>query len=214
MRQYSRLTELKQSILDAGLYLASYDDFEKLSDIAMNAYKDYPLHNWFSNGKYDKYISKKIMLISLKSLYKTGIVYADKKDSSGFVICLPPGFTGNKILPFIYHGGIDLVFRYGLKIIFKLLSYENFAMQLKKKHTGNKDLYLYNLCVQKNAQGNKIASKLLDPILNFCDNNSLTCYLETNYKNNVSLYEHFGFTLKEDTFIPNTNVNHYAMVKN
>ena len=120
----------------------------------------------------------------------------NKKDPSGFAICLPPGFTGTKTLPFLYHGGINLVFRYGLKLIFKLLSYENFAMKLKKKYTGNNDWYLYNICVQKNAQGNKIASKLLFPLLDFCDNNSLPCYLETNSKNNVPLYEHFGFTLK------------------
>jgi predicted GNAT family N-acyltransferase len=51
------------------------------------------------------------------------------------------------------------------------------------------------------------------PMLEFCDNEKMIVYLETNKKSNVSLYNHYGFELKKEEFIPKTNVIHYAMVR-
>lgn len=213
MNQKRNLLLAKEEIAKANLHIATYDDIDMLANIAMNAYENYPLHNWFSNGKYDAYLSKEIMTISLKIMLKNGIIYSDSKDATGFAIWLPPGFKGTNPFQFMFHGGISLLFHCGLKIIFKLATYENFAMMLKNKHTQNNDWYLYNLSIKKEAQGKRIATQLLKPMLDFCNKNATTCYLETNNQKNVSIYEHFGFTLKESTFIPNSKVNHYAMLK-
>ena len=35
--------------------------------------------------------------------------------------------------------------------------------------------------------------------------------METNKKENVSLYEHFGFKLMEEGMVPKSDVRHYAM---
>lgn len=182
MNQNENLLLAKQAIKNAGLYLATYDDIENLTNIAGNAYENYPLHNWFSNGIYDTYFSQKIMKISLKAMLKKGVIYSDKKISSGFAIWLPPGFKGTTPFSFIVNGGIPLLFHCGFSLIFKLLSYENFAMKLKKKYTNNEDWYLYNLSVHKDYQGKGIASQLLIPMLDFCSKNSYSCYLETNNK--------------------------------
>lgn len=95
----------------------------------------------------------------------------------------------------------------------KLLTYETFAMKLKKKYTGHVDWYLYNLSIKKSAQGQGIATKLLRPMLEFCDDEKIVTYLETNKESNVSLYEHFGFDLQETNLIPGSPVNHYSMVR-
>ena len=57
----------------------------------------------------------------------------------------------------------------GPSIIGRLLTYEKYAMELKKKYTSNVDWYLYNLFVSKKAQGKGTAGKLLRPMLAFCD---------------------------------------------
>ena len=72
---------------------------------------------------------------------------------------------------------------------------------------------MYNLSIKKDAQGKGIASKLLRPMLEFCDDEKMIVYLETNKKSNVSLYNHYGFELKKEELIPKTNVMHYAMVR-
>ena len=204
----------KRVIENAGLYIVPESRIRELAKVAADAYVDYPLHNWFFGGEYDTYASEKIMEISLKTMVKDAVIYADSEELNGFAAWLPLGFSGNKVLPFIVCGGLGLVFYPGPSIIGRLITYENYAMNLKKQFTGNVDWYLYNLSVKKSAQGKGIARKLLSPMLEFCDRENIVSYLETNKESNVSLYEHFGFELSKKEMIPKTPVMHYAMVRN
>ena len=205
---------LAKSIIEkAGLYIVKKDDLDRLADIAADAYQDYPLHNWFTGGKYDKKASKLIMLISLKTMTEDAVIYADSEEMNGFAVWLPIGFTGSKTLPFLVNGGLELILHSGPGIIGRLLTYETYAMNLKKGFTDNYDWYLYNLSIKKDAQGKGIATKLLRPMLQFCDDERMIAYLETNKASNVDLYKHYNFELKKEELIPKTTVTHYAMVR-
>lgn len=203
----------KKAIQKAGLFIAGPEHLEKLADAAADAYRDYPLHLWFMNGKYDYEDSKLVMLITLKTMLSTGLIYSESEELNGFTVWMPPGFTGNSTFPFIANGGLKLIFHSGIGTISKLLKYESFAMGLKKKYTNNEDCYLYNLSVRASAQGKGIASKLLRPMLNYCAEQNKVVYLETNKSKNVDMYKHFGFELCEEALIPGSSVNHYAMLK-
>lgn len=203
----------KRIVKQAGLYVASKKDIKRLAQVASSSYQDYPLHNWFSNGKYDPIAGKLIMQISLKTMTKNAVIYADSQQINGFAVWIPLGFTGSKTLPFLFNGGLRLIFHSGLGIIKRLITYEKYAMSLKKEFTNHVDWYLYNLSVKKEAQGKGIATKLLKPMLTFCDNENIVSYLETNKNSNVAIYKHYGFKLKKQELIPTTNVMHYAMVR-
>ena len=203
----------KRAIEKAGLYIVSEKDLDRVADVAADAYCDYPLHNWLTNGKYDAVASKLIMQISLKTMVKDSIIYADSEEINGFAVWLPFGFTGSKTLPFLMNGGLKLILHSGLGIIGRLLTYENYAMGLKKQFTDNYDWYLYNLSIKKDAQGKGIASKLMRPMLQFCDDERMKVYLETNKSSNVELYKHYGFDLMKEEVIPKSPVMHYAMVR-
>ena len=203
----------KAAIKDAGLFLVSENEIEKLAEVAMDAYKDYPLHNWFFGGTYNPTGSKLLMEVSLKTMINDGIIYADSSELNGFVVCMPPRYKGTKTLPFMANGGMKLILNSGLKLIGRLLKYENHAMPLKKRFTNHDDWYLFNLSIKKSAQGKGIATKLLKPMIEFCNSKNAILYLETNKESNVSIYEHFGFTLGDKNFIPKTDVMHYAMIK-
>lgn len=216
MDKLSRKIEVplaKKIIKDSGLYLVKNSDIDRLAKVAADAYKDYPLHTWFCNGEYDEKASYLVMKISLKTMLKDAVIYADSEEINGFAVWLPLNFTGTKTLPFIFNGGLKLIFHCGFKIIDKLQTYEEFAMNLKAKSTNNYDWYLYNLSIKKSAQGKGIASKLLKPMLEFCDNEQMVCYLETNKESNVSLYNHYNFDLLETLEVPKSKVNHYVMVR-
>ena len=203
----------RRAIEKAGLYIVQKKDLDRLAEIAADAYQDYPLHNWLTKGKYDKKASKLIMQITLKTMTEDAIIYADSEQLNGFAVWLPFGFTGSKTFPFLFNGGLKLIFHSGLGIIGRLLTYENYAMNLKKEFTDNYDWYLYNLSIKKDAQGKGIASKLMRPMLQFCDDEKMVAYLETNKANNVTLYNHYGFELKREEVIPKTPVTHYSMVR-
>ena len=70
----------RRAIENAGLYIVGKKDLDRLAEIAADAYQDYPLHNWFTNGKYDKKASKLIMQISLKTMTEDAIIYADSEE--------------------------------------------------------------------------------------------------------------------------------------
>ena len=203
----------KQVIEKAGLYIVQKKDIDRLAEVSADAYQDYPLHNWFTKGKYDFNASKLLMQVTLKTMMKDAVIYADSEEINGFAVWLPFGFTGNKTLPFVLSGGLKLIFHPGPGFIGRLLTYENYAMNLKKEFTQNYDWYVFNLSIKKDAQGKGIASKLMRPMLQFCDNERMVAYLETNKEANVGLYQHYGFELKKEEFIPKSNVMHYAMVR-
>ena len=207
------ITLAKKAIEKAGLYIVQEKDLDRLAEVAADAYRDYPLHNWFTNGTYDPIASKLIMQISLKTMTEDSVIYADSEEINGFAVWLPFGFTGSKTIPFLVNGGLSLILHSGLGIIGRLLTYETYAMNLKKEFTDHYDWYLYNLSIRKDAQGKGIASKLMRPMLQFCDNEKMVSYLETNKESNVSLYNHYGFDLMKEELIPKTTVTHYAMVR-
>ena len=204
----------RNAIEKAGLYIVQPKDIDRLAKVAADAYRDYPLHNWFTKGKYDAKASELIMLISLKTMTEDAVIYADSEEINGFAVWLPFGFSGSKTMPFLMNGGLKLIFHSGLGIIGRLLTYETYAMNLKKQFTDNYDWYLYNLSIKKDAQGKGIASKLMRPMLQFCDDERMVAYLETNKEINVGLYKHYGFELMKEELIPNTPVTHYSMVRN
>ena len=203
----------RNAIEKAGLYIVEKKDLDRLAEIAADAYRDYPLHNWFTKGKYDAVASNLIMQISLKTMTEDAIIYADSEEMNGFAVWLPFGFSGSKTLPFLMNGGLKLILHSGPGIIGRLLTYETYAMNLKKQFTDNYDWYLYNLSIKKDAQGKGIASKLMRPMLQFCDDERMVAYLETNKEVNVGLYRHYGFDLMREELIPKTPVTHYSMVR-
>ena len=203
----------RRAIERAGLYIVQKKDLERLAQVAADAYRDYPLHNWLTKGQYDAKASELIMQISLKTMTEDAVIYADSEEINGFAAWLPFGFTGSKALPFLMNGGVSLILHAGPGIIKRLLTYETYAMNLKKEFTDHYDWYLYNLSIKKDAQGKGIASKLMRPMLQFCDEEGMVAYLETNKEKNVSLYKHYGFDLMKEELIPRTPVMHYAMVR-
>ena len=203
----------RRAIEKSGLYLVQKKDIDRLAEVAEDAYRDYPLHNWLTNGKYDAKASRLLMKITLKTMMKDAVIYADSEEINGFAAWLPFGFSGNKPLPFVFNGGLNLIFHSGFGFMGRLLTYENYAMSLKKEFTDNYDWYLFNLSIKKDAQGKGIASKLMRPMLQFCDDERMVAYLETNKEANVGLYRHYGFDLMREELIPKSPVMHYSMVR-
>ena len=203
----------KRAIEKAGLYIVQEKDIDRLAEVAADAYLDYPLHNWFTKGKYDAKASELLMKVTLRTMTEDAIIYADSEEINGFAAWLPFGFTGSKTLPFLRNGGLKLFLHSGVGFVGRLLTYEKYAMNLKKEFTDNYDWYLFNLSIKKDAQGKGIASKLMRPMLQFCDDERMVAYLETNKEVNVGIYQHYGFELMKEELIPSTPVMHYAMVR-
>ena len=203
----------RNAIRKAGLYIVQEKDLDRLVEVSADAYRNYPLLVWITNGKYDAAASNLLMKISMKTMMKDAVIYADSEEMNGFAVWLPFGFTGTGTLPFLMNGGLKLILHSGVGIIGRLLAYETYAMNLKKQFTDHYDWYLNHLFIKTDAQGKGIASKLMRPMLRFCDDERMTAYLETNKEVNVGLYRHYGFEVMKEGALPKSAVPHYAMVR-
>ncbi|MFW9971590.1 MAG: GNAT family N-acetyltransferase [Candidatus Odinarchaeota archaeon] len=74
--------------------------------------------------------------------------------------------------------------------------------------------YLVMIGIDPDFQGEGYASRLIKPILTRIDKDQLECYLDTNNKNNVEIYQHFGFRVLKEYQIPRTNVINWSMLRN
>jgi ribosomal protein S18 acetylase RimI-like enzyme len=76
-----------------------------------------------------------------------------------------------------------------------------------------KHWFLQAIGVDPQFQGRGYAGRLLRRMLARIDEAGLPCYLETLEEQNVRLYEHFGFTVAEESAIPETNLTNWAMLR-
>lgn len=82
---------------------------------------------------------------------------------------------------------------------------------LQRRYAPEPHYYLSTIGVLPTARGRGRASALIRPVLAQADARGLTAYTETMTPENVPLYEHFGFVVREQAPIPNTNLCIWAL---
>ena len=181
-----------------------------LDSVALS-YEDYPMFNYLVKGNSKVTSIKQIVQSSIMASKVDYIGLTFGENNEAVAIFIKPNYKGAPALPFLFKGGLKLIFKHSLSIVLRLLNYENHAMKVKAKYSDDNCWYLYSLTVHPDYQHTGLASKVMQPMLDFFDATGQSCYLETNKDCNIAMYEHFGFKLMEKGFIPNTNVAHYAM---
>ncbi len=73
--------------------------------------------------------------------------------------------------------------------------------------------FIFPIGVDPIYQGKGYASLLLRAKFVELDKQNIPCYLETNKKGNISLYQHFGFDVVEEGIIPGTTIPYWAMLR-
>lgn len=86
---------------------------------------------------------------------------------------------------------------------------QNEAMH--KKYTAEPHFYLDNIGVLASARGKGLSSKLIRPFLEIADSQKVITYTDTVTKENVPLYEHFGFECVEENPVNGTGITIYAL---
>ena len=188
-------------------------DIDKYSECAALAYSEYPLFKYLTNNKIRHNVVKNIISASIMSMNDKAIGIATEEDANAIAVFVPPNYTGSKAIPFLMCGGFKLVFTTPISIFYRLIKYENHAMQIKKKYTNHNCWYLYNITVKPEYQRQGMSSKLLKPMFKYLDRINQDCYLETHKEENVKIYEHYGFELLEVSKMEKTDIVQYSMLR-
>lgn len=132
-----------------------------------------------------------------------GEVYATSADMAGVTVWLPPGIPG----------GLSGAYQVDKAAYERFSYYGSCVYGVRQKYAPADHWFLELIGVVPEAQGNGYASRLLRPMLERADRENLPCYLDTEVEKNVTLYEHFGFRVLDDTVVPETDVRSWGMLR-
>ena len=188
-------------------------DFEVFSNNLAVSFKGYPLFEYFSNNEYSVKKMKKFWKFSLKTMSTKTFFLADSEDANSLAIFSAYEKGGVSLWKNIKAGCLGLIPSMGLKTIKKMTSFEKFALEIKNKHAKPGCWYLYVCVTMPESRGKGLGSKIMRPMLEYLDEHKQDCYLETLLPINVEIYKKYGFELKEEVKVPNTNLTLYAMLR-
>jgi ribosomal protein S18 acetylase RimI-like enzyme len=204
-----------------GLHAIQITEVEQAANSLFSAFMDDPFFEYMFGPKRNvKGIVKTIHLFTLKYGIRYGEVYSPSEDIEGAAIWLPPDNTKITAWKSLQAGvlrlrkGTGVGLKDGLLFMKKMMSYSAYSERLHKKYAPSCHWYLLAIGIKKEYRGRGYGSGLLRPMLERCDAEGVPCYLETHNQENLSLYEHYGFEVREEGVLPGSDRRHWAMLRN
>jgi len=109
--------------------------------------------------------------------------------------------------------GLNLVFKLGFGSLIKMVKYYTWAVKIRNRYIDDPYWYLDVIVVDPLYQGRGFASTLIRPILEIAGKKKEKIYLETQNKDNITIYQKYGFRLVQRFVISGTNLDHFVMIK-
>ena len=190
-----------------------HDDIERFADTLADGFSQYNLFKYLCNGTYDLEKMRLFWRVSLAVLPPNAICIADSKEANSVLIYTRPQSEEAKLLPYLKAGGLKMVFKWGIRGIIRLLRFDTEAQRVAKQYKTANDGYLLAFATRLDKQVQHYGKPLIQALLKHLDASGEGCYLETLKAENVALYQHFSFQLKEKTSILSGNLNMFAMLR-
>lgn len=167
--------------------------------------------SYICNGKYDHDKMTLFWAVSIALIADNAICIADSKEVNSVLIYIKPKSKEAGVINYIKVGGLKMLCKMGLKSIIKLLRFDNEAHKIAKCHRTEEDGYIMGFATRIEKQGQHYGKPLIEALLRHLDTYGEGCYLETLKPENVGLYNHFSFQLKEQKTILSGNLTLFAM---
>jgi ribosomal protein S18 acetylase RimI-like enzyme len=187
---------------------------DRIAAIITEAMKDDPLHRYFFPGEQER---NRIEPVLFRLIVKYGILQGNLLATSAECEGVAYWETNNDSrlagMTQVLSGGLQLLTIAGIRTLSRMAVAGGTAFRLRRRHVPYPHWYLGLLAVDLRHQGKGHASALLRPVLEILERAKMPCYLETHKKENVALYEHFGFHVLEGLELPGTGVKQWCLLK-
>jgi ribosomal protein S18 acetylase RimI-like enzyme len=204
-----------------GLYELQRTDVARASSVLFEAFLEDPFFQYMlGESRLDEGIVRSLHAFTINLGIRYGEVHAPTEALEGIAIWLPPRHARITAWKSLMSGlpGVSLARSLGWKrtaaLARRMSAYSRYADGLHEQCMPNPHWYLLSIGVGDQYRGRGYASRLLRPMLDRCDKESLPCYLETHNERNVGLYSHYGFFVKVEGQLPGSDGKHWAMVRN
>ena len=194
-------------------YIMQKEDIERFADTLADGFSEYSLFKYIFNGKNLRDKMRLFWTISLTVVPDTAICIADSKEANSVLVYFRPNSEEPGPLDYLKAGGLKMFYKIGLGSIIRLLRFGAETQRIAKRYKTSNDGYLWAFATRLDKQGQHYATPLIKTLLNHLDASGEGCYLETMKAEDVALYKHFSFQLKEQTTIQRGNLPLFAMLK-
>ena len=195
------------------LYRVQKKDIHRAAIVLVDAFQHDPVWNAVFG---DATLAQRAYAFETPVRYclKYGEVYAPSEALEG-VAAWAPGMLADMTFWRILRSG---AFWSGMKIGARIAGqmqpiFRPIETDRRENMSGKSYLYLQIIGVAPAFQGQGFASKLLRAFIEKSEQTGVSLYLETETESNVSLYEHFGFTVIKKIVLPTINLPMWEMVR-
>lgn len=145
-----------------------------------------------------------------------GEIYGIGEPIQGIAAWTSPKPTSKKInfIDYLKCGFGNIIFSRFLFTWVKILQTQHYTKNFLEKYVNQPCIILDLIAVNPEVHGKGFASKLIKPILFLAQKQKIPVYLETSNPDNIEIYEHFGFRLREKANIKNNSYSIYIFTKN
>ena len=180
-------------------YFMQHEDIQRFATTLADGFSQYNMFKYICYGTYNHDLMRLFWEVSLALLPDNAICIADSKDANSVLVYIPPKSKEPGLLDYIKAGGVKMFFKFGIRRIIRLMRFEVEIEQVVKRNRTANDGYLMAFATRLDKQGQHYGKPLIKALLNYLDASGEGCYLETLKAENVALYQHFSFQLKEQT---------------
>lgn len=194
-------------------YIMQQKDIERFADTLADGFSRYDLFKYICNEEYNHHKMSLFWATSLALTPRNAICIADSKNINSVLIYIPPKNKEANLFSYLKAGGMKMFIKLGISCISKLLHFKHEAEEVAKRYQTDKDGYLMAFATRLDKQGQHYGKPLINALLQYLDESGEGCYLETLKTENVELYKHFSFQLKEQRVLKSGNLTLNAMYR-
>jgi ribosomal protein S18 acetylase RimI-like enzyme len=194
------------------LYAPTEADVPRVAEVYARAMAADPLNLSFFPSPRERTLAVMYEMIARVAV-RSRMLHATSPAIEGAALWDFPGVPGFTARAMIRSGALRFVRLAGFRRALRMGRYEGWAHEILSRHTPPGSAHLVLLGVEPAHQGRGAASRLLRPVLGELYAAGTACCLETQNPENVSLYEHLGFSVALRTHVPGTEVGHWVMVR-
>ena len=180
-------------------------------ETAIDAYREYPLFARVFGGTYDEKTLRRMMTVDFKSRFHRMAGVTGSGQYESVLIMETPNREKTGMLQYVKVAGIRDYTMLFHPATYRQGDYEKYALAKRSPYMDARTWYVYVFATKRECQRQGYGKKLMKLLLSFADQKGYRICLETNLRENVPLYEAFGFRLM-DTDTYKGELDHFVML--
>ena len=178
----------------------------------VHAFWDYPLNRYLYPDTTER---ERVGLFRFKSFVRQSVFYGEAYATSDFMegvaLWLPSRYLELNFWQRLRCGDTGRLVKISKATKKREKIFHNYAYPLHRQLVPEDHMFLWLIGVRHEFQKSGFSSCLIKPMLSRLNDVKLPCFLETHDEKNVSLYQHLGFNIIDESMIPGTSLKHWAM---